>query len=48
MSAPEEIDLTKFASDLNGHLKKYGCIGMLDEVINPLIIDNRDNSIGYG
>jgi len=49
MSAPDEVDLTRFANDLNSHLKKYGCIGMLDEVINPLIIDDKDNnSISYG
>lgn len=48
LSSPDEIDLTKFSTDLNDHLKKYNCIGLLNEVINPLIIDNNDNSQFYG
>jgi hypothetical protein len=48
MSAPDEVDLTKFGADLNDCLKKYGCLGLLNEVINPLIISNNENDQFYG
>jgi hypothetical protein len=48
MSSPDEVELTKFSGDLNDFLKKYSCVGLLNEVINPLIIDNNDNSQFYG
>lgn len=48
LSSPDEVDLTKFSTELNDLLKKYNCVGLLNEVINPLIIDNNDNSQFYG
>lgn len=48
LSSPDEIDLTKFSTDLNDLLKKYNFVGLLNEVVNPLIIDNNDNSQFYG
>lgn len=46
-SQNDEIDLKKFGDDLNIFLKKYGCLGVLDEAINPLIIDDKNNNISY-
>ena len=49
MSAPDAVDLKLFGDDLNALLKKHGCMGMLDEVINPLLIRNDDTiKPGYG
>ena len=43
----DEIDLVNLAKDLNELLKKHDVIGLLNEVINPLILDEKNNDIGY-
>jgi hypothetical protein len=47
MSSPDEVDLTKFSTELNDLLKKYNCVGLLNEVVNPLIIDEKNDDTGY-
>lgn len=41
LQTPDEIDLVGFGVDLNSLLIKYCGKGILDEVINPLILDNN-------
>lgn len=43
----DDMDLVKFCEDLNGFLMKFDCVGCLNELINPLILDDKNNTIGY-
>lgn len=47
LSSSDQVDLTKFSGDLNDLLKKHDVIGLLNEVINPLIITNNDDNQFY-
>ena len=44
----DNINLVEFGKDLNIFLTKYNCMGVFDEAVNPLIIDDKNNNIGYG
>jgi len=44
----DNVDLVSFCEELNIFLKKYDLMGVLDEAINPIIIDEKNNNIGYG
>ncbi len=47
LSSSDQVDLTKLSSDLNDLLKKHDVIGLLNEVINPLIIANNNDNQFY-
>ena len=43
----DKIDIIKFSEEQHILLKKYDCIGVLDEAMNPFILDEKDDSQGY-
>ncbi len=43
----DNIDLVKFGEEWDILLRKYGCMGCLDEAVNPIIIDDKNNDTGY-
>lgn len=43
----DNLNLVEVGKDLNIFLTKYNCMGVLDEAVNPFIIDEKNNSIGY-
>jgi hypothetical protein len=43
----DNINLIELGKDLNIFLTKYDCMGVFDEAVNPLIIDEKNDDTGY-
>jgi len=44
----KDLPLVLFCDDLNKLFLKYNCIALLNELVDPLIIDNKNNNnLGY-